>query len=1035
MWGRLPTCGGLLTRLPACLPTLLLSLSLHAQTPLEFQETRYEPRLGQPAKISASRETLDFLRTAKTRRVEISGAPAEGFVVAPNRSGEMVIAASSKVAPGEYHVTVTAAGETGQERRADLTVAVQPRLTVPSGASRPPVVLLNGWEIGFTDTCPVAGNTSDDFGNLAQYLVSDGVPVVYLFDNCAEGPGQTVETLGNDLATLLNTIKYDTGAQVPQIDLVAFSLGGLIARSYLAGLQSNGSLTPPSTTLIHKMVLIATPNFGSYLTESIALNIPTGSQASELIPGSALQWNLANWNQRTDDLHGVSAIAIAGNAALYSVTSPTLGTQQLNNAGDGVVSLTSASIGFVQETASQTRIVPYCHVDPSVFTNTAFGSYLCNAAGIVNITSASHPTSQIVRSFLAGTSDWQSIGSIPTSDPYLSVNGSMLFALVNGANAYASDLSSVTWGSVSLNNGGDLNTIYFGDFLQGTGVLQPVSASIGTVNCGSYAVAYGYGSAVRCKIGAAIFSVGPLLTTFPKVVSTGAITIAGNNFNGLCMGCKVTATPAGSTTAQTLTVNSWTNTSINATLPSTLTGLVTLTVYALTGTDSMAILAGAPNPSTISLSPSSLQFAYTVGGSIPNTQSIQISNSGSGTLAWTATSNQPWLTISPSSGTATSTITVTVSPTGLTPGSYTGAIQISASGASNTPQSVPVSFTVTVPAPVLSVSPATLTFSYAIGGTPPAAQTVAIANTGGGTLPWSASDADYWVALLPASANDAGTLTVTLNPVNLPAGTYTSTVQINASGAGGSAVTITLQVTGTLPLPNITGAGNAASFLPGFASATWISIFGQNLSASTYTWQTSDFVNGNLPASLQGVAVSINGVAAYVEYISPNQINVLAPDDAATGPVNIQVTTGGQASNTASIPKNVLAPGFFTVLGRYAAAQHADYTLVGAANLISGVTSTPAKPGETILIYATGFGPTNPPVPTGQLVSTPEPLASSVNVSIGGSPATVVFAGLIAPGLYQLNVTVPNLPAGDAAITASIGAATTQSGVSITVGQ
>jgi uncharacterized protein (TIGR03437 family) len=99
------------------------------------------------------------------------------------------------------------------------------------------------------------------------------------------------------------------------------------------------------------------------------------------------------------------------------------------------------------------------------------------------------------------------------------------------------------------------------------------------------------------------------------------------------------------------------------------------------------------------------------------------------------------------------------------------------------------------------------------------------------------------------------------------------------------------------------------------------------------------------------------------------------------------------------------------------------------------VTTQPAQPGTTILLYGTGFGPTNPALPTAQLPATPEPLANPVTVTIGGAPATVTFAGLTAPGLYQINVTVPNLPNGDAAVLATIGGVTTQTGVSITVQQ
>ena len=64
-----------------------------------------------------------------------------------------------------------------------------------------------------------------------------------------------------------------------------------------------------------------------------------------------------------------------------------------------------------------------------------------------------------------------------------------------------------------------------------------------------------------------------------------------------------------------------------------------------------------------------------------------------------------------------------------------------------------------------------------------------------------------------------------------------------------------------------------------------------------------------------------------------------------------------------------------------------------------------------------------------------EPLANNVAISIGGVAATATFAGLVSPGLYQFNVTVPNLPNGDAAVLARIGGVATQAGVSVTVQQ
>ena len=77
----------------------------------------------------------------------------------------------------------------------------------------------------------------------------------------------------------------------------------------------------------------------------------------------------------------------------------------------------------------------------------------------------------------------------------------------------------------------------------------------------------------------------------------------------------------------------------------------------------------------------------------------------------------------------------------------------------------------------------------------------------------------------------------------------------------------------------------------------------------------------------------------------------------------------------------------------------------------SAVTSRPAQPGETIQIYATGFGPTTPAVPAGQVVGNPAPLSNltQLHVTIGGVAATVEYAGIASAGDYQINVVVPQL--------------------------
>ena len=393
--------------------------------------------------------------------------------------------------------------------------------------------------------------------------------------------------------------------------------------------------------------------------------------------------------------------------------------------------------------------------------------------------------------------------------------------------------------------------------------------------------------------------------------------------------------------------------------------------------------------------------------------------------------------MSAASGTAPSTLSVSVSPAGLSAGTYNGTVQIAATGASNSPLSVVVTLTVTAVPASLAVAPQALTFQYTAGGAAPAAQDISIANGGTGTLSWTASSSAFWAALSATSGDAPGTLSVSVNPANLAAGTYMTTVNIAATDPSITPVSIavTLVVQGTQAAGTVTAVVNAGSFQPGIASGAWLAIFGTNLSQRTYTWQAADIVDGKLPTSLQGVSVTINGMPAYIDYISPTQINVLAPDDATVGPVQVQVTTAGQTSNAVTVQKSQFSPAFLTLDGTHVAALHLDYSLVGAPNLLPGAASTPAKPGEIIQLYAVGFGPANPPQPTGQQVAAATPLANDVQVTIGGQTATVQYAGLVQAGLYQFNVTVPAVANGDAAVVATIGGVPSQKGVLLTIQQ
>jgi len=228
---------------------------------------------------------------------------------------------------------------------------------------------------------------------------------------------------------------------------------------------------------------------------------------------------------------------------------------------------------------------------------------------------------------------------------------------------------------------------------------------------------------------------------------------------------------------------------------------------------------------------------------------------------------------------------------------------------------------------------------------------------------------------------------------------------------------------------------NAAASTAALAANTFVSIEGGALSAITRNANSADFAGTKLPTSLSGVSVTANGEAAFVTYISPTQINALLPADLQPGAVKIQTFNNGLESQTASVTLQAAGPAFFVLTGGKYVATHANGTLVAPAGLTAGVTSSPATAGETIVLYANGFGATTTPVPNGSVITTPITLASTPTVTIGGTSAMVAFAGLTEAGVYQINVVVPTgLPSGDNAIVAQLsGGASTQANVFVSV--
>jgi uncharacterized protein (TIGR03437 family) len=254
-------------------------------------------------------------------------------------------------------------------------------------------------------------------------------------------------------------------------------------------------------------------------------------------------------------------------------------------------------------------------------------------------------------------------------------------------------------------------------------------------------------------------------------------------------------------------------------------------------------------------------------------------------------------------------------------------------------------------------------------------------------------------------------------------------------------------VTAPPPPPPAVGSGGivSASAFGGFTSVSpgsWIEIYGSNLASDARSWESSDFNGASAPTSLDGTSVSVGGRAAFIDFISPGQVNALIPSNVATGPQQLTLKTAGGTTASVDITVNAVQPGLlappsFKVGGvQYAVALFSDGTYVLPEGAIAGLASRPAKPGDEIVLYGVGFGPVTPDIPAGEIVSQSNTLASSLQMSLGGLQLTPAYAGL-APnytGLYQFNITVPGVATGAIPLTFAIGGVSGTQTLSIAIG-
>ena len=240
---------------------------------------------------------------------------------------------------------------------------------------------------------------------------------------------------------------------------------------------------------------------------------------------------------------------------------------------------------------------------------------------------------------------------------------------------------------------------------------------------------------------------------------------------------------------------------------------------------------------------------------------------------------------------------------------------------------------------------------------------------------------------------------------------------------------LTPAITANAGAPQITGIANAASGAGGAEAGSWITITGSNLATAPTTWDTS-IVTNVFPTTLGGVTVAIDGKPAPISFVNQTQINALVPATGTVGNVSVVISNANGSSTPSTLALATASPGLFTfpqTQGKYAAAVVLDSGsaveyLAPAGALGASTQSRPAKAGDTISIFGTGFGPTTTPLNPEVAATVAYPLAHTgpditkplAQVTIGGQPAQLQFCGVVSPGVYQINATVPQgLSSGD----------------------
>jgi hypothetical protein len=340
----------------------------------------------------------------------------------------------------------------------------------------------------------------------------------------------------------------------------------------------------------------------------------------------------------------------------------------------------------------------------------------------------------------------------------------------------------------------------------------------------------------------------------------------------------------------------------------------------------VTLVVAAAQTHSLTAAPAAISFSAQAGAAAPAAQSLTIGEDPAGAVAFTASADQAWITLSATSGMTSGAISVSANITGLAAGSYSGHVIVSAAGVTNSPMSIPVTMVVAAAAASpysLVMSPASLAFTGAVGSAPVCQALTVDDTTPGGPLPIVMSSDAAWLSVTPASGNTKLTSSVCVKTTGLAAGSFTGHIIATATGPNTvgqtvnnspDSISVTLVITAaasntlTATPSTLAFSGVVGGAVPAKQSLT----IGENptgtvafTASADQAWMTLSATSGTTSSAIQ-VGANTAGLAAgnYTGHV------IVTASGVSNSPMSVTVTLAVTAAQTSSLTVNPTSVAF-----------------------------------------------------------------------------------------------------------------------------